>query len=284
MNKKESANIYVIISVALGYIMSAVVPIIYNGSRLTAMDVNVLNIINNAVITLIPVAIFAFCNKSEFKSLFVKAPIKLSAKYLVLLPFIWMMSTYLNASVNNLLGKWGIDPITQLPPTEETAVIAVGFILTCIVAPLFEELFYRGVILSLLKGYGKGAAIIVSAFLFAIGHNSITIFVSPFVIGLFLGYVTIKCGSIYPAVLIHFIFNLISWILINGQLGQVANIVLSILVVTVGASASIYYTLKLLKHKEKITIVSLQLWQYAKNFLWLPILINYIYTNIINHG
>lgn len=264
--------------------MSSAVNVVWPAGISSPVLTNVMNIINVVVITFIPIFIFAFLDKESYKGLFEKVPARSWIKYLIFIPLIWCTTTYLNSRFNILLGEFGITMIEQLPPSKEQGAIATGFILTCVAAPLFEELFYRGVILSLLKGYGNGAAVSVSALLFALAHGSVTVFVLPLVFGLILGYITLKSKSIFPAMFIHFGCNLLSWIFMTFEIGAKINIAIGLLTIIIGAGCVVWALVKSVKNKRLIGKVMVQTWGYIKNPLWLIILLNYIYTNILYHG
>jgi sodium transport system permease protein len=70
-----------------------------------------------------------------------------------------------------------------------------------------EELLFRGLILSGLRRYGNWPAIIISAFLFALAHASIYRLLPTFCLGLMLGYVVVKTGSIWCSMLLHALNN-----------------------------------------------------------------------------
>jgi len=70
-----------------------------------------------------------------------------------------------------------------------------------------EELLFRGVILSGLRRYGAWPAIIVSALLFALAHASIYRLLPTFCLGLLLGYIVVKTGSIWCSMLMHALNN-----------------------------------------------------------------------------
>lgn len=83
------------------------------------------------------------------------------------------------------------------------SVIGVGLL-----TPIGEELFFRGVLLRMYaKRINKYWAIIISSFLFALAHAQLNVGVDTFVFGLFLGFVTVKTESIYPAIGMHMFKN-----------------------------------------------------------------------------
>ena len=74
-----------------------------------------------------------------------------------------------------------------------------------------EEMLFRGVILHALKArYRMPAAIAVTAVLFGLFHMSLVKFLPTGLLGLALCILVWKTGSIYPAMLMHFINNAIS--------------------------------------------------------------------------
>jgi membrane protease YdiL (CAAX protease family) len=74
-----------------------------------------------------------------------------------------------------------------------------------------EELAFRGFILSGFRGrFGALGALLLSSFLFALLHLDPLHIVMVFPLGLFLGYVVVRTGSIYPAIVAHAVNNLVS--------------------------------------------------------------------------
>jgi len=78
-----------------------------------------------------------------------------------------------------------------------------------IISPIAEEFFYRGILLSgLLKRYGMWWAILITALLYSLTHIPGNSF-PTYVLGVFTGWLVIRTGSIYSAIVAHFIFNLV---------------------------------------------------------------------------
>lgn len=88
-------------------------------------------------------------------------------------------------------------------------------LLVIAVAPaVCEEMLFRGVILhSLQARYRVPSAIAVTAILFGLYHMSVIKFIPTGLLGLLLCIVVWKTGSIYPAMLMHFINNAFSVII-----------------------------------------------------------------------
>lgn len=86
----------------------------------------------------------------------------------------------------------------------------LSFIATAIVPALVEEFACRGIVLELLKKYGQGFAIVASSIIFGIMHGNFEQIPFAILVGLILGYIYVKTGSIWTGVLVHGVNNAIS--------------------------------------------------------------------------
>ena len=92
--------------------------------------------------------------------------------------------------------------------TNKMNVNAPVLLLVIVAAPVLEEIFCRGIICEgLIKNYSPRAAILWSAFIFAVIHLNPWQGLSAFVIGCFLGWIYYKTRSILPCIFIHFVNN-----------------------------------------------------------------------------
>lgn len=87
--------------------------------------------------------------------------------------------------------------------------LSIAMILySVILAPIGEELAFRGLTLRIgRKALPFWAANLIQAFLFGVFHMNIIQGSYAFVLGLILGFVCEKGGSIYYAIFLHFLFN-----------------------------------------------------------------------------
>ncbi|MFZ5354625.1 MAG: CPBP family intramembrane glutamic endopeptidase [Bacillota bacterium] len=89
-----------------------------------------------------------------------------------------------------------------------------------IIAPLFEEILFRGMIYNELKEHMKvNAVIVIQALLFAIYHMNILQGLYAFVLGIFLGLVYRWYKSIWAPIAIHVLYNSTS-VVISRVLGD----------------------------------------------------------------
>lgn len=92
--------------------------------------------------------------------------------------------------------------------------VAAVFLVVAVTPAVCEEMLFRGVILHSLKAkYRTSSAIVITAALFGLYHMSLVKFLPTGLLGLALCIVVWKTGSIYPAMLMHFINNAVSVLL-----------------------------------------------------------------------
>lgn len=88
----------------------------------------------------------------------------------------------------------------------------VGFGLTaayvCVAGPILEEIIFRGLILNGLKKYSEAAGILISTILFVMFHGNLVQTVTPLLLGLLFGFVTVRTASLKPAIACHILNNI----------------------------------------------------------------------------
>lgn len=109
------------------------------------------------------------------------------------------------------------DSTTQLFESimkEPTGYLAIG-----ILGPVAEEMVFRGAVLrSLLKLFPAKAhwwPILISAVLFGAVHMNMAQFVHALPIGLLLGWMYYRTGSIIPGLLFHWVNNTVAYVMFN---------------------------------------------------------------------
>ncbi len=83
-----------------------------------------------------------------------------------------------------------------------------------IIAPILEELLFRGLILERLRRYGDVFSVLTSAMMFSLLHSSLQSFPSAFVSGIIFGLIAIWTGSFLAPTIIHALNNALSVLLI----------------------------------------------------------------------
>lgn len=96
-----------------------------------------------------------------------------------------------------------------------------------IVAPLTEEIFFRGFLFKGIEGSKMGpvGAVIITSLVWAVMHTQYDVYgmVSIFLGGLLLGFARVKSNSIYPPIIMHVIQNIIATIEVAVFLRIVPN-------------------------------------------------------------
>lgn len=103
--------------------------------------------------------------------------------------------------------------------SQKSLILSVFY--TIIVAPVTEELFFRGFVMKSFSRVSQRFGILVSAVFFGLSHGNIAQFSLAFLLGIFMGFVDIKHNSLIPSILIHLMTNLSALLatLISGYAG-----------------------------------------------------------------
>lgn len=119
-----------------------------------------------------------------------------------------------------------------------------GVIAIAIGAPLVEELLFRGAVMNCLHraGYGVGSMIVWSALIFGVFHLNPAQIPFAFLLGLLLGWLYYRTGSLLPGILCHFINNSLGVILLRSDhadarmidmVGGTTSLIIGLVVATV---------------------------------------------------
>jgi CAAX protease family protein len=84
---------------------------------------------------------------------------------------------------------------------------AANFVVIAILAPVVEELLFRGLGFSLLAPFGVGVAIAVVGVTFALAHGLLQAFPELAVFGCALAWLRSRTDSVYPGMVVHGLFN-----------------------------------------------------------------------------
>ena len=111
---------------------------------------------------------------------------------------------------------------------ESRAVLPLAGVATVLMAPLAEEIFFRGFIFpGLLRRFGVGGAMVASGLLFGAFHitGPETVgLVLPFgAIGMLFAWVYYRTGSLWPSIATHLLFNSVSFAVLASLAGYVSG-------------------------------------------------------------
>ena len=103
----------------------------------------------------------------------------------------------------------GSDIIGSLLYADDSWIYLIfGIITVGIVIPILEELIFRRLVINSTCKYGYGAAIMISAFTFAVYHGNFIQFFYAFGLGILFAYIYCKTGKLRYTVLLHMAYNL----------------------------------------------------------------------------
>ena len=124
-----------------------------------------------------------------------------------------------------LAGNVVLEPLAELlPGTPDYDMLGRGgwaLLSTVICAPLFEEFLFRGVILEAVRRRrGAVAAWLISSVCFGLAHGLPSQMLMTGAIGLVLGYVCIRSGSLFGGILLHGLNNALAMLLLMMGLGE----------------------------------------------------------------
>ena len=112
--------------------------------------------------------------------------------------------------VSQVIGdQGGSNPLLEIVLTSNSSLALFLLATTAVVlAPLFEETIFRGVLLPVLgRSLGRAGAVMVSALVFAVAHLSLGELPPLLVLGLGLGLLRLSTGRLLPCVVMHALWN-----------------------------------------------------------------------------
>lgn len=111
-------------------------------------------------------------------------------------------SVWLNEIISFIKGSPVINPVVSA-----TENIWITIVFSVILAPIFEEFVFRGIILNRLKPYGDKVSIFFSALLFAMFHGNLYQMFYAFAIGCAFAYVALRTRRIAYTIGLHMFVN-----------------------------------------------------------------------------
>ena len=143
----------------------------------------------------------------QFKGLPIKDAIMHGFKgWLMIIPFVLLVSLIMNSLIDNQNGS---NPLLEIVLNNNNYLsFILLFLTTTLLAPLFEEIIFRGILLPILsRDFGIILGISISAFIFALAHLSISEMPPLLVLGIGLGITRIVSGSLLSSVIMHSLWN-----------------------------------------------------------------------------
>lgn len=165
----------------------------------------------SGLLTLAVVLIFYLIRRKKFSEALmlrrVPAPTLLTGA--VLAPGLYVV---ISAALAMLPDAW-LESYMEASEGIDSGTVA-GVIAVALVAPVVEEVIFRGLMMNRLSRVMPGwLAVVISAAVFGVCHGHPIWFAYAFVLGAVFGFIDLRAGSIWPSILGHLVFNAISQIL-----------------------------------------------------------------------
>lgn len=111
--------------------------------------------------------------------------------------------------------------------------IIFGGITVCVIAPVMEELVFRGLMLpALTKKFNAFVSVLLCGLAFSLMHMNPEQTVYQFFIGCVCSYLTIRTRSVLPAITVHATSNIIAFVLSFFEQGEVSGELTTIILLT----------------------------------------------------
>ena len=126
--------------------------------------------------------------------------------WIMIIPFVLLTSLIMNLIVKNQAGS---NPLLEIVlNTNNYFAFILLFLTTTLIAPLFEEIIFRGVLLPVFaRDFGKVFGIFISSFVFALAHLSLNEFPPLFILGIGLAATRLISGRLSSSVIMHSFWN-----------------------------------------------------------------------------
>jgi len=112
-----------------------------------------------------------------------------------------------------LFGSLGISIPSSSFESFTTDNIWLSVLTVAVIPAVFEEIFFRGAVLSVMSKYKTIVAVTVSALFFAIVHGSVYYFFSNLFAGIVFSVMLNVTDSVYVSMISHFLNNILSYLL-----------------------------------------------------------------------
>ena len=111
-------------------------------------------------------------------------------------------------TITSIIGNFINSPITNpVNVMVGNSNVLITFLTVVILAPIFEELFFRKILIDRTIKYGGLVSIIISAVLFSLYHGNLNQFFYAFLMGAFFALIYVKTAKIEYTIILHALVN-----------------------------------------------------------------------------
>ncbi|XZH53429.1 lysostaphin resistance A-like protein (plasmid) [Clostridium perfringens] len=175
-----------------------------------------------------------------------KIPLKEYFNIIVLGIGVTILLLFLSGILMRLIPGYS-EVANQLSTARESII---QLIITIVLIPIYEEIFYRGIIFGYLrKNLNIVLAILFQSLIFGLMHLNLVQGIYTFILGIVLALIYIYTDSILGNITIHIIFNLLGLLVIPKLLMKFP--ILSIVLLIIGIVFSVFSIIKIIDRYEK---------------------------------
>lgn len=157
------------------------------------------------------IIVYFASKKFKFKEMFSKTDFPSSGIVLAALGIFGIQgfSILVQTLVTNLTGYTGMSETTSsaLSFTDNIVTNIVLLLYVVVAAPILEEIMFRGLAMNLLAPVNRTFALIASSLFFGLMHANFNQIFNGFLLGMLLGYIALKSGSIISSMICHIVAN-----------------------------------------------------------------------------
>ena len=182
----------------------------FNPNLIKNMDIRMVISIFSSYLLPFPIFFYLMhklkAQKIEKKSLTIK---KFLLYFCITIALMWignLMGNMITIILGHLMSHKITNPVQH---AINNSSIYINFLVICILAPIFEEIFFRKLLIDRTIRYGATLSIILSAILFGLFHGNLSQFFYAFFLGGFFAYVYIKTGKIIYTISLHSMINIL---------------------------------------------------------------------------
>ena len=208
----KKAIIYTLAFIAIQLIASFLVPAIWGlFAEKTVHNSPAILIVTMALVSVVILTVFLLLHWAEVSRQWMR-----TRPWIVLT---WCVLAALGAIIPSI---WFQEQMPELPNIVEQEFDMIlkerwGYLVIGLLAPLSEELVFRGAVLRALLQWNNHhwLCIFVSALFFSLVHGNPAQMPHAFLIGLLLGWLYYRTGSIIPGVVFHWVNNTVAYVMYN---------------------------------------------------------------------
>jgi len=130
--------------------------------------------------------------------------VKITVISLSVMNLLNFFSLWLVRLLEGLIGSEISSPLDQ---SMESSGVWFYLLSAVVIAPVFEELLFRRILLTRLVRFGEWPAVLVSALIFSLVHGNFFQIFYAFAVGILLGWLYLRTGRLLYTVLLHFLLN-----------------------------------------------------------------------------